>query len=154
MAYSQRTWSPFHPWLCESGYRSQQPASSLSRCSKDCLGEWQKRFLHLFQYLISLPENLGYFQVLTRHRGPQAFWQQEPVLWKMIFPQTGFEGQFGHDSSALHLLCTLFLLLLPQLHLRSSGIRLERLGPGDQGTVVRQTPHHTRWEVTLTWGHC
>ena len=106
----------------------QQPASSLSRCSKDCLGEWQKRFLHLFQYLISLPENLGYFQVLTRHRGPQAFWQQEPVLWKMIFPQTGFEGQFGHDSSALHLLCTLFLLLLPQLHLRSSGIRSQRLG--------------------------
>ena len=81
---------------------------------------------------------------------PNIFWHQGPVLWKMIFPQTGFEGQFGHDSSALHLLCTLFLLLLPQLHLRSSGIRLERLGPGDQGTVVRQTPHHTRWEVTLT----
>ena len=41
MAYSQRTWSPFHPWLCKSGHTSQQPASSLSRCRKDCLGEWQ-----------------------------------------------------------------------------------------------------------------
>ena len=35
----------------------------------------------------------------------------------------------GDDSSALHLLCTLFLLLLRQLHVTSSGIRSERLGP-------------------------
>lgn len=32
------------------------------------------------------------------------------------------------DSSALRLLCTLFLLLLHQLHLRSSGIRSHRVG--------------------------
>ena len=37
-------------------------------------------------------------------------------------------GSFQDDSSALHLLCTLFLLLLHQLHLRSSGIRSRRLG--------------------------
>ena len=37
-------------------------------------------------------------------------------------------GWFQDDSSALHLLCTLFLLLLHQLHLRSSGIRSRRLG--------------------------
>ena len=36
-------------------------------------------------------------------------------------------GWFGDDSSALHLLCTLFLLLLHQLHLRSSGIRFWKL---------------------------
>ena len=35
---------------------------------------------------------------------------------------------FGDYSSTLHLLCTLFLLLLHQLHLRSSGIRSWRLG--------------------------
>ena len=35
---------------------------------------------------------------------------------------------FQDDSNALHLLCTLFLLLLYQLHLRSSGIRSWRLG--------------------------
>ena len=36
---------------------------------------------------------------------------------------------FGDDSSVLHLLCTLFLLLLHHLHLRSSGIRSQMLGP-------------------------
>ena len=34
---------------------------------------------------------------------------------------------FRYDLSALHLLCTLFLLLLHQLHLRSPGIRSWRL---------------------------
>ena len=33
-----------------------------------------------------------------------------------------------NDSSSLYLLYTLFLLLLHQLHFRSSGIRLQRLG--------------------------
>ena len=37
-------------------------------------------------------------------------------------------GWFQDDSSVLHLLCTLFLLLLHQLHLRSSGIPSWRLG--------------------------
>ena len=35
---------------------------------------------------------------------------------------------FGDDSSVLHLLCTLFLSLLHELHLRSSSIRPWRLG--------------------------
>ena len=34
----------------------------------------------------------------------------------------------GDDSNALHLLCTIFLLLLYQVHLRSSGIGSRRLG--------------------------
>ena len=40
------------------------------------------------------------------------------------------EGWWGvrDDSRALHLMCALFLLLLNPLHLRSSGIRLWRLG--------------------------
>lgn len=107
--------------------------------------------LHLFQYFISLPENLGYFQVLTRHKGAQAFWQQEPVLWKMIFPCTGVGGRFQDDSSALHLLCALFLLLLPHLHLRSSGSRLERLaalGPGDCGQTD-STPYTLGGDLNL-----
>ena len=37
-------------------------------------------------------------------------------------------GWFQEDSSALHVLWTLFLLLLRQLHLRSSAIRTWRLG--------------------------
>lgn len=37
-------------------------------------------------------------------------------------------GPFRDDSSALYSLCTLFLLLLPHRHLRSSGITSQRLG--------------------------
>ena len=44
---------------------------------------------------------------------PQPSWHQGPVLWKIIFPWTGGGGEWFHDdSSALHLLYTLFLLLL------------------------------------------
>ena len=42
--------------------------------------------------------------------------------------QGGKEGWFQDDSSTFHLLCTLFLLWLDQLHLRSSGIRSQWLG--------------------------
>ena len=41
---------------------------------------------------------------------------------------TGVGGWFEDVSSTLHLLYTLFLLLLTQLHLISSGIRFQRLG--------------------------
>ena len=47
--------------------------------------------------------------------GAQPFWHKGLVSWKTIFPWTGGEGRggwFRDDSSALHLLCTLFLLLL------------------------------------------
>ena len=37
------------------------------------------------------------------------------------------EGWFQDDSSILHLLCILFLLLLHLLHLRSSGVRSQQL---------------------------
>ena len=37
-------------------------------------------------------------------------------------------GWFQDDSSTWYLLCTLFLLLLHRLHLKSSGIRSKRLG--------------------------
>ena len=59
----------------------------------------------------------------------QPFWHQGPVSWKTIFPCIGKSGGwFGNDSHTLHLLCTLFLLLLRQLHLRLLGIRFWRLG--------------------------
>ena len=45
-------------------------------------------------------------------------------------PSWGFQGPwFQDDSSALHLLCTLFLLLLHQLHLRSPGSDPGSWGP-------------------------
>ena len=43
---------------------------------------------------------------------PQPFWHQGAFSWKTIFPWTRLRGWFQDDSSALHLLCTLFLLLL------------------------------------------
>ena len=38
-----------------------------------------------------------------------AFGDQEPVLWKIIFPWTWLGEWSGDNSRALHLLCTLFL---------------------------------------------
>ena len=65
---------------------------------------------------------------------PNLFGARLLVSWKAIFPWTGEEGWFPEDLSALHLLCTLFLLLLPQLYLRASGIRSQRLGtPAQEG---------------------
>ena len=64
------------------------------------------------------------------HSGvPQRFWHPRLVLWKTIFPWTGERGEwFGDDLRTLHLLCTLFLWLQHQLHLRPSGIRHPRVG--------------------------
>ena len=67
------------------------------------------------------------------------------VQWfsTLLAPGTGFMGDhfsmdlgwgggwFQDNSSTLHLLCTLFLLLLHQLHLISSAIRFQRLGALD-----------------------
>ena len=52
------------------------------------------------------------FESLMPALRPQPVWHQGPVSWKTIFPQTGGGGWFLDDSSASHLLCTLFLLLL------------------------------------------
>ena len=69
--------------------------------------------------------------------GPQHCWHQGPVLWKTIFPPSrGLGGWFGDDLNALHLLFTLFLLL-HQLHLRSSGVRSQKLGTPDVGDILR-----------------
>ena len=57
---------------------------------------------------------------------PNLFWHQGLVSRKINFPWME-EGWFRDDPRALHLLCTWFLLLLHQLHLRSSGIRSRRL---------------------------
>ena len=44
------------------------------------------------------------------------------------FSMDWVRGWFQDNSSVLHLMCPLFLLLLYQLHLTSSGIRSWRLG--------------------------
>ena len=63
---------------------------------------------------------------------PQHFWHQGPVSWEIVFLQKGWD-----DSSELHLLFTLFLLSLHHLHLRSSGVRSQRLGAPTLQDCVR-----------------
>ena len=87
------------------------------------------------------------------------FFRWKPVKWKarsavpnLFGPRdqfcgrqfsTGWGGAWGgfwEDSGALHVLCTLFLLLLHQVHLRSSGIRCRRLeSPDDWHTLCGST---------------
>ena len=59
---------------------------------------------------------------------PNLFSPRDCFWGRLFFPQPGSKRWFGDNSGALHLLCTLFLLMLHQLQLRSSGIRSERLG--------------------------
>ena len=47
---------------------------------------------------------------------------------------------FQDDSRALHLVCTLCLLLLHQLHLRSTGIKSQRLGIPTLEEIVSYPP--------------
>ena len=61
-------------------------------------------------------------------------------------------GWFQDDSSALHLLCTSFLSLLCQLHLRPSGIRSQRLGsPELQNTSGSQTLPRAMKKIKEQW---
>ena len=67
----------------------------------------------------------------------QPYWHQGLVLWKRIFPWTMRRGdglgiiQVHYIYCAVYLfiffVCSLFLLLLHQFHLRSSGITFQRL---------------------------
>ena len=86
-------------------------------------------------------------------------WHWELVSWKIIFPPPRtreWRGWFGDDSRALHLLCTLCLLLFHQLHLRSSGIRARRTSALCEGKAQSKTrgcsvrnpifPHLSFWD--------
>ena len=87
--------------------------------------------------------HLRKWQLLCSHQNPKNL--DSFILPFHIFPGTSvLEDNFStdsgaagewlqDDSSTLHLLCILFLLLLHQPHLRSSSIRLCRLGPLFQG---------------------
>ena len=56
-----------------------------------------------------------------------AFLAPGMVACKTFFPRMGRGwAWFRDDSSAVHLLCILFLLFFHQLHVRSSGIRSQR----------------------------
>ena len=60
------------------------------------------------------------------HGSPRGC-KESDTTWRLNNNKVGW-GWFGDDSSTLHLLCILFLLLSHQPHLRSSGIRAQRSG--------------------------
>ena len=94
---------------------------------------------------------LGYFLEQNREgRHPQGIFNSAvPNLFGTSWVGDGF----GDDSSELHLLCTLFLLLLHQLHLRSSGFRSWRLGtPGLIYWVIEINKYvRNRWLWFKLW---
>ena len=61
------------------------------------------------------------------------------------FPRTGVGGMVQDDSIALHLVCTLFLFLLHQLHLTSAGVRFWRLGT----TCSKTSTYSLAWNPIL-----
>ena len=97
------------------------------------------------------------------NRGPQHFGTRDWFSRKTIFPRIDEVGLTGGDSLGmiqvhLHLLCALFLLLLHQLLLRSSGIRSQRLGtPVLENSLKKSSLFPDReWSVdgslTRDWG--
>ena len=85
----------------------------------------------------------------SRAAVPNLFWHQEPVSWSPVFPWTVGEGWFGDDSNTLHLLCILFLLLLHQFHLRSSGIKSWKLGTPALGEKMFLVSSRVLWLLTF-----
>lgn len=99
-------------------------------------------------------DSLQLFSVFTiaYDSSPRPFWCQGLVSGKTISLWTRDEGD---GSGALHLLRTLFLLLLHQFHLRSPAIRSQRLGtPGLQNCYAKKTPTLTSPGKPLQMQNC
>ena len=89
---------------------------------------------------------------------PNLFGPRARFHRRQFFHGLGQEGWFQDNSNALHFLCTLFLLLLHQLHLRSSGLRFQEVGTLGlySGMLVC---HEKEWNFVIfnnmngPWGH-
>ena len=70
---------------------------------------------------------LGWF-ASSKTAVPHLFGTRDQFCGRRFFhrPREMVRGWFGDDWSTFHLLCTLFLSFLCQLHLRPSGIRTQR----------------------------
>ena len=80
---------------------------------------------------------------------PNLFGSSDQFHGRQFFHGPWGGGWFQDDSSALHLSHTLFLLLLHQLHLRSLGIRSQRLG-----TPVLKDRANAHPRVDSVFGKC
>ena len=75
---------------------------------------------------------------------------------RQFFHRPGGGGWFGDDSNTLYLLYTSFLLLYHQFHLRSSGIRSQRLGTAELSfpSILGQlhpAASPSYWKVQWIW---
>ena len=86
-----------------------------------------KNIFSPLQFPISFNPGLGWCRYVLWASSPQPLLASGTDFVEDNFCTDG-EGSGLDDSSTLHLLCTLFLLLLQKFHLRSSGIRSRRLG--------------------------
>ena len=89
--------------------------------------------IQVLEHLLSLGSDIHhhcsvFFVVSSIAVVPNLFGIRDWYRGRQFLHGLGQEGWFQDDSDVLHLLCTLFLLLLYQLHHRSSGIRYWGLG--------------------------
>ena len=112
---------------------------------------------------LAYAQALGYFlkqnregcrpQGIFNSAVPNLFGTSDRFCERQLFYRQLRGGWFWDDSSELHLLCTLFLLLLYQLHLKSSGFRSWRLGtPGLIYWVIEINKYvRNRWLWFKLW---
>ena len=75
--------------------------------------------------LPGIPDKVSPFeQMLCISVAPNLFGTRDWFPGSQFFQGLQKEGWFLDDSSALHLLCTLFIFLFHEVYLRSSSIRL------------------------------
>lgn len=76
--------------------------------------------------------------IWSRAAVPNLFGMRDQFRGRPYFHELGAGGWFQDGSSALHFPCTLLLLLVHHLHLRSAGITTQRLGlPALEQSVLR-----------------
>ena len=80
----------------------------------------------IFSFSECIKTNMVYSQQISTTVAPGTSFVQGNFSMEQ-----GWGACFGDDSSALHLLHTLFLFILHHLHLRASSIRSWRLGTHD-----------------------
>ena len=97
---------------------------------------------------ITLRCTLQWSQVWNCKICPQPFQHQGPVSWKTYFHRWG-RRWFGDESRALYLSCTLFLLLLHKLQLRSPSMRSQRLGTPEIGQITLAYLHLHNYQVAF-----
>ena len=73
---------------------------------------------------------------------PNLLGTREQFYGRHFFHEPGVGGYFQDDSGTLHVLHALFLLLLHQLHLKSSSLRFRSLGTSGLQDTIPTSEHN------------